>query len=185
MFLVAYQSISISSRLTQLLYNWTMSTDGIKTYQYLLKINKDALGLDELVLSLSALVIFQSMRRGTEHDHDKPLQRVQLIDVNRLLTRGNPCPSDGAIVQQMTWSFSDAVMQVLPTDAYPTYARFMGPTLTAVGTLERPLNGILEHYWIKRLRCSLSNIDAMALFGKRNNYLYKDLDRNCGKRRAH
>ncbi|KAL9129381.1 MAG: hypothetical protein Q9217_002145 [Psora testacea] len=162
LFLVACQSISISSKFTELLHDWAMSTDGIKIYHHLLETNKDAGRPDELMLSLSALAVFQSMWRGTQHDSEEPLERVRLIDVNRLLTRGNPCPSDRAIIRQMVWSFLHAVMQVLPTDAYPPFVRFLDPALAAVGNLEQHLHGVLEHYWMKRLRYSLSNAHAMA-----------------------
>jgi len=53
-FLVACQNISISMRFTELLHNWARSVDGINTYRCLLKILRDALPPDELMLSLAA-----------------------------------------------------------------------------------------------------------------------------------
>ena len=162
LFLVVCQSIPVNRKFAELLRDWVRSTDGIKTYHSLLETNRDALPPDELMLSLSALAVFQSMRRGTEPDGKEPPERVQLIDIHRLLTGENTSPSDEAIVREMVWSFFRTVMQVLPPDTYPSYVRFLDPALAAVSTSEQNLHGIMDHYWMKRLRFSLNDADALA-----------------------
>ena len=162
LFLVVCQSVPVSSKFAELLHDWARSTDGIKTYHSLLETNQDALPPDELMLSLSALAVFQSIRRGTEPDSKEPPERVQLIDIHRLLTGENTSSSDKAIIREMVWSFFRTVVQVLPPDTYPPYVRFLDPALAAVSPSEQNLHGIVDHYWMKRLRFSLNNADALA-----------------------
>ncbi|KAL9609464.1 MAG: hypothetical protein Q9167_005770 [Letrouitia subvulpina] len=169
MFLVTCQIVPISRKSTELLHDWAISTNGNNIYYCLLKNLKDALRQDELMLSLCALAVFHSMRRGTEHDYKKHPEHVQLMDVNRLLAQGIPCPNDGAVIRQMLWSFFYAA-KVPPRHAYLYYIKIMNTAfavvdiaLAAVDTVEQHDHEILEHYWIKRLRDSLSNADAMAL----------------------
>lgn len=162
LFLVVCQSIPVSRKFAELLHDWARSTDGIKIYHSLLETNRDALPPDELMLSLSALAVFQSMRRGTEPDGKEPPERVQLIDIHRLLTGENTSSSDEAIVREMVWSFFRTVVQILPPDTYPSYVRFLDPALAAVSTSEQNLHGVVDHYWMKRLRFSSNDADAIA-----------------------
>ena len=162
LFLVVCQSVPVSRNLAEMLHDWATSTDGIKTYHTLLDTSRDALPPDELMLSLCALAVFQSMRRGTKPDGNEPPERVQLIDIHHLLTGQNTSPSDEAIVRETVWSFFRTVVQVLPPHTHPSYIRFLDPVLTAVSTSEQNLHGIVDHYLMKRLRFSLSDVDALA-----------------------
>lgn len=162
LFLVVCQSIPVSRKIAELLHNWSISTDGIKTYRCLLKITQNALPSDELMLSLSALAALHSIMRGTESDSSETLEPIQLVDVHRLLTGEKTTPINQAILRDMVWSFYRAVTQALSPNAYPPYFRFLDPTL-AVSTSEQNHDKILDHYWMKRLHNSLSHADAMAL----------------------
>ena len=162
LFLVVCQSIPVSRKFTELLHDGSIFTDGTKTYHCLLKITQDALPSDELMLSLSALVAFHSIMRGTEPDDTESPEPVQLVDVHRLLTGENAISVNQAILRDMVWSFFRAVTHALSPDACPPYVRFLDPALAAVSTSEQNPDRILEHYWMKRLLTPLSHVDAMA-----------------------
>ena len=162
LFLVVCQSIPVGRKFTELIHNWSISTDGIKTYHCLLKTTQDALPSDELMLSLSALVALHSIMRGTESDDTESPEPVQLVDVHHLLTGENAISVNQAILRDMVWSFFRAVTQVLSPDAYPPYIRFLDPALAAVSTSEQNPERILDHYWMKRLLTPSSHVDAMA-----------------------
>ena len=159
-FLVACQSIPISTRFNELLHNWAGSVDGVNTYRCLLKTLRDALPPDELTLNLAALVSLRNMSRSIKPDDMEPAERVQLGDVDRFLN--NSAHNTQAILRGMLWSFFWAISHAIAPDRYPSYMRFLDSTIAAVTTSEQSPDRCLNHYWMKRLLGSLSHIEAMA-----------------------
>lgn len=161
-FLVACQSIPISTRFNELLHNWARSVDGVDIYRCLLKTLRDALPPDELMLSLAALVSLLHMSRSIKPDDMEPVERVQLGDVDRFLNDFDPAHNTQAILRGMLWSFFCAISHAIVPESYPSYMRFLDSTLAAVTTSEQSPDRFLIHYWMKRLLCSLSHVEAMA-----------------------
>ncbi len=163
-FLVACQSISISMRFTELLHNWARSVDDINTYHCLLKTLRNALPPDELMLSLAALMSLRNMSRSTKPDDMESAERVQLEDVDRFLNESDPVHNTQAILRGMVWSFFRAISHAIVPDSYPSYMRFLNFTLAAISTSKQSPDRFLNHYWMKRLLCFLSHVEAMAQY---------------------
>lgn len=157
--LVVCQSISVNRKFTELLHDWSISINGIKTYNCLLEITRDALESDELMLCLFALAALHKIMRGIKSDDQKSPEPVRLIDVHYLLTGEMAISDNQVILRDMVWAFFCAA-----TDTCSSYFSFLNYALTVVSTSEHNLEGILDQYWKKRLLTPLSHVDAMAEF---------------------
>jgi len=162
LFLVVCQSIPISKSFTDLLQDWARSADGIKTYNVLLAIHRDALPPDELMLNLSALVSLYSISKNNNSDDKEPSERAQFIDVDRFLKGEITIQDSQVVLRDMVWSFSRAVLHALSPDRYPPYVRFLDSALAAVGTSEQNPDRIMDHHWMKRLLSRVRHADAVA-----------------------
>ena len=126
LFLVVCKNVPISGKVVALLHVWAESIDGKKAYVGLLDVVRETSPPDELMLSLSALMLLQSMREGAGTGKDPP-EHVSLFDVHRRFTGEETSSSDGAIVREMIPSFFRTVGQFLPTNDKLPYVRFYVP----------------------------------------------------------
>jgi hypothetical protein len=102
------------------------------------------------------------MSRSIKPDDMEPAERVQLGDVDRFLNEFDPVHNTQAILRGMVWSFFRTISHAIVLDSYPSYMRFLDSTLAAVSTSDQSPDRFLNHYWMKRLLCSLSHVEAMA-----------------------
>lgn len=162
LFLVACWSTSISIRYTELLHAWAVSDDGNYNYYYLLRILQDPLPPDELMLHMEALVLLYDMSVSTERDDMQSLQRVGLVDFDHLLKGQISIHKSQAILREMVWAFSRAIVSAILPDSQIAYLSFLAPAQTIFRTLEQRPDTDLDNYLKRRLQNSFSHADTYA-----------------------
>jgi len=146
----------------ELLHSWAISDYGFKVYHRLLELLQHPLPPEELMLHLEALVLLCKMSARTECDDMEPPQRVCLVDLDHLLRAYISIHKSQAILREMVWSFSRAILSAMSPDSQDPYLRFLGPAQTAFSTLGQSPDIDLDRYFKERLRDSSSHADTYA-----------------------
>ena len=155
-FLIISRTMPLSQTLTELLYQWSRSTRGIETYQYLLQYNQTTLTLDSLMFGVSALVEFHNLGRETEACDSNTPKPVKLIDIHNLLTGRSDPAANQAILEDMVWSLFALTS---PAHACRAYHPFI---IRTIGTRTRKPDRLLYRYWASRLDTGSNHESAMT-----------------------
>lgn len=115
------------------------------------------------MLHLEALALLYNMSTSTERDDMQSPQGVYLSDLDLLLKGHSDVRKSHAILGEMVWSFSRAILSTMSPEMRTPFLRFLDPARTAFSTMEQRPDMYVDRYMIKRIQDSSSHAAAHSV----------------------
>jgi hypothetical protein len=153
---------SIATGAPRVLCEWAASDDGLKLHQRLIKGVQDSQEIEQLALTLAALLCRKRLLRYSSNDTTQPIKGSYLADFDALVN-SRPLRNERSVFERMLLSFL-RVLGTLKGD-YQDVCQFLATVLDTDTPILDAFDGFSDQYWVRRMRDKLAHEDAFEMTG--------------------